>query len=208
MSKNINYVPKRMVKEYKKDMHDYLLIVQENLKESGKPYFSVGIVGSAKRNLILRRGHEIYDVDFQLLCTNKDVNANYREDIYDELRRVIPRNWSLSQSTSTIFCTKPNEKEFDIALIKKVKDNEFHISKLDKEDSNSNKYIWNKLRDSSDLYEKRRKINGNEQWSYLRSQYKTLRVNQWDDSSENKKPSFALFSEAVNNTYNKFYGNN
>ena len=60
MSKNINYVPKRKVKEYKKDMHAYLLMVQNNLKESGKPYFDVGIVGSAKRNLILRRGNEIY----------------------------------------------------------------------------------------------------------------------------------------------------
>ena len=208
MSKNINYVPKRKVKEYKKDMHACLLMVQNNLKESGKPYFSVGIVGSAKRNLILRRGKEIYDVDFQLLCSNNDVNANYREDIYDELKKVIPSNWSLSQSTSTIFCTEPNKKEFDIALIKKVNDDEFHISKLDKEDPNSNKYIWNELPDSSDLYKKRRKIKGNEQWSYLRMEYKKLRIEQWDNSSENKKPSFALFSEAVNNTYNKFYGNN
>jgi len=208
MSNNIEYVPKKEVKEYKREMYDYLCQASKNLKEKEKTGFNVGIVGSAKRNLVLRRGEEIYDVDFQLILHRNNQGPEYREDIYEELREIIPEHWSLSQSTSTIFCTEQNNKEFDIALIKKMNNDNFQISKLDKKNEDGDKYIWNIMRDTKDIYKKRNEIKGIEEWEYLRDEYKQLRENEWDKNRDEKKPSYSLFSEAINNTYNHFHNQN
>ena len=207
MSNEIIYVKKKEVKVYKKEMQDALVSVSTTLKKDGYSGFSVGLVGSAKRNLVLVRGDSIYDVDFQCFISNK-VDANCREKIFDELKIILKEDdgWSHSQSTSVITSTKNDEKSFDIALMTKNDDGSL-ISVLNKTDK-KDIWIWNQLPNSDKHAAKRKAIVGNNMWTYLRSNYKTLRSNQWDNDEEDKKPSYALFNESVNNTWEHFKDKN
>ena len=208
MAEEVKYVPKREVKEYKKEMQDFLMQISKKFKEEGLYYFNVGLVGSAKRNLVLRRGNSVYDVDFQLFLINNSVDADYRENIFDKIqekKNSLEGSWKIENSHSVITIRKVDDngtvlKSFDVVLTRK--NNGVEKAVLDK---NKNQYIWNQVSWSEKHYYKRNQIKGHKQWSYLRDQYKNLRENEWDKSKEDKKPSISLFVEAVNNTYEKFH---
>ena len=208
MAQEIKYVPKREVKEYKKEMQDFLIQISKKFKEEGLYYFNVGLVGSAKRNLVLRKGDSVYDVDFQLFLINNSVDADYRENIFDKIqekKNSLEGSWKIENSHSVITIRKVDDngtvsKSFDVVLTRK--NNGIEKAVLDK---NKNQYIWNQVSWSEKHYYKRNKIKGHQQWTYLRNQYKNLRENEWDKSKEDKKPSISLFVEAVNNTYEKFH---
>lgn len=205
MSKEISYVSKKEVKEYKKEMQDALIGISGKLRSKESSGFSVGLVGSAKRNLVLVKGNSIYDVDFQCFI-QKSVEANFREKIYEELKIVLNEDdgWSHKNSTSVITSVKGDEKSFDTALVS-VDDEGSKIAKLVKGKGNKNDvWTWNQLPKSIDHSSKRKSIKGSEQWTFLRNDYKTIRTNQWDETKKNKKTSYALFNESVNNTFENF----
>ncbi len=193
-------------------MQDFLVQVsrelKKELKEEGLYHFNVGLVGSAQRNLVLRKGDSVYDVDFQLFLINNLVGANYRENIFDKIqekKNSLEGSWKTENSHSVITIRKVDNngnvlKSFDLALIRK--NNGVEKAVLDK---SNNEYIWNQVSWSEKHYCKRNKIKGSEEWSYLRDQYKNLRESEWDKSKKDKKPSISLFVEAVNNTYEKFH---
>ena len=208
MAQEVKYVPRSEVKKYKKEMQDFLMQISRELKEEGFYYFDVGLVGSAKRNLVLRKGDSVYDVDFQLFLINNLVDANYRKNIFDKIqekKNSLKSSWKIENSHSVITIRKVNNngnilKSFDVVLTRKNSSIEKAV--LDK---NKNQYIWNQVSWSEKHYYKWNKIKGSEEWTYLRDQYKKLRESEWDKSKEDKKPSISLFVEAVNNTYEKFH---
>ena len=203
MSKELKYVAKKEVKEYKKEMQEALASVSTKLRCNGDTGFSAGLVGSAKRNLVLVKGESNYDVDYQCFISNK-VEPNYRERIFEELKIILKEEdgWTHSQSTSVITSVKNDEKSFDVALVTKKETGNL-ISILDKTNQ-VDKWIWNELPESDEHSAKRKTIVGNDMWTHLRNEYKTLRGNQWDNQKESKTPSYALFNQAVNNTCNHF----
>ena len=134
MSKELVYVAKKEVKEYKKEMQEALASISTTLRNNGETGFSAGLVGSAKRNLILVKGESNYDVDYQCFISNK-VDPDYREKIFEELKIILKEGdgWTHSQSTSVITSIKNDEKSFDIALVTKKETGNL-ISILDKTD--------------------------------------------------------------------------
>ncbi len=201
--KEIKYVPKSEVKDYKKEFIEALNNTKEILKERDGVYFSVGIVGSAKRNLVLRRGSEIYDVDIQLNTYNEEIDAGYREEIRTTLKDQLSDEWKLNNSTSVITAILPDEKSFDIALIKVKYDGERKMAKLDKNANNSNKdeWIWNPVKNSTNIFAKRKTLKGTD-WVSVRDEYKKLKAIEWDKDKSIRKPSYALYVETINNVYN------
>ena len=204
----IKYVPKKEVKIYKKDIHELLNDIKSKLVSDGQPSFNVGIVGSAKRNLILQRGSSPYDVDFQLYLSNEEVDASYRRDIIEKLRSSTNETWVFESKSSVITGRQYediNKKEqissFDIALIKgKTDETKMRAQWIEKD----KKFVWNETNNSATVFIRRKDIIGNEMWIYLRKQYLDLREAQWNKDKNDKKPSYSLYVEAINNTYEHF----
>lgn len=204
--KNIEYVPRGEVKIYKKDMHELLNDVRMSLVDDGHPNFNVGIVGSGKRNLVLKKGDSLYDVDFQLYLSNDEAESDYRDDVLSKLRELSDDTWVFENKSSVIAGRQYETKEknnqissFDIALIKGKHDEPKMRSQWIKKEK---RFVWNETKDSATIFERRKSIVGNEMWTYLRGQYKDMREEQWD--SEDKKPSYSLYVESINNTYEHF----
>lgn len=203
--KELQYVPKAEVKEYKQEMDIALQNVLNKLMNENFPGFQISLVGSTKRNLVLTKGKSNYDVDYKLILFKQgETKASYRNEIFMRLSEELNNNWKIYNSKSVITAKKfkgnVEVKSFDIALADHV-GGEVYISKLDK---NSNNYIWNKIASSEEHVQKLGLIK-EEMWDFLREEYKHLKSIEWDKPVATKKSSNSVFVEAVNNTYNHFY---
>lgn len=203
--KELKYVSKNIVKEYKFEMDQALNNVLNRLIDQGYNGFQISLVGSAKRNLVLTKGESNFDVDYKLiLFTSGNTKPEYREKIRKELENELGKKWRTYNSTSVItvkkFSNQVEEKSFDIALADHV-NGEVLLSKYDKSNNN---FIWNKIANSEEHVEKLGMIR-EEMWEFLREEYKHLKSIEWDKPIATKKTSNSLFVEAVSNTYNHFY---
>lgn len=208
----IEYVNKKEVQEYKLEMQTALIKCARELTKAKLPSFAQGIVGSAKRNLVLKNKSnpkEVYDVDYQLTCHKKETNANHREVIRKRLLNILNKdkkaNWKIENSTSVLTAKKYNLnnellKSFDLALIKMNKEKSKVRSTFNKKE---NKYIWNEIKDSKDLSQKIKRVEGPQDWQSLRNKYKNYREEQWNTEKDNKKPSISIFVQVVNEVINE-----
>lgn len=194
------YVSKSEVRELMQTFEDILFYVRKDAKSEGIT-FTCNLVGSAKRNLVVRHPTKGIDCDYQLfLQSNKnDLDA---EEIKDVFRKSFdkhrPQGFSCCEDSTSALTMKMKDTKhsrivcsFDIVIMRNINETPEIIRK-----NTNGEYVWNKLRFMSNFQERFSLISEIEMWDELRERYYKKKIRQMN--GENDKKSFQLLNEAVN----------
>jgi len=190
----MEYVTKKELAPYKQQFNEAI----EFIKEKVDYKYQYRLVGSAKRNLVLRHHNKGFDLDYQIIFNQSIKGQDYKaikQDFMDAFNLFFKeRGYKYAEdSTSAITIKKIGENEihdgYDITLLSPESDGLHIIRYIDVEKTK----MGLELIKQSFFYQKKySEIKGTEQWSKLREIYKTKKEN----NKEGKK-SFSLLSEAV-----------
>jgi len=193
--------------ETKVNRQEFKKIFDKLTKKLGNDWsISYRLVGSAKRNLVLV-GNEGYDLDYHIYLqkspnlSDKEIKLKFKSEL-DNI--VQTYNLTLCEDSTHVLTTKKLEDKkliyaYDVAIMRKNKKDEYLILKNEKIDNNGNgPYHFVEVPKASDFANKYNSISGTDQWKELRSIYKTKKESQQGLNKDNRKHSFSLLIEAVN----------
>ena len=208
---NCEFVTKKEIKEYREIMRKIFPKIQKKVKEKYGKSFSYMMVGSAKRNLVVQKGKDSWDIDYQIqLLSPKfdEINAGELKTYISEMFQKYMPEYSSTMSTSVI-TIHPKHKDkqhpdvsFDIAIIKNnKKTGDKEILRGKKVDENSKDNIkWELLGDSKKLYEKRYKIKGSEKWKIFRNKFRKLKCDNIEKEKDKQIPTFSIYLISIKET--------
>ena len=205
------FVSKNELKPHKDLFEKAFRKVQIDAREHGLT-FTQHLVGSAKRNMVVRHHNKGFDCDYQLFLqkNKKNLSARQIKELLMKLfDKYIPNTFHYCEdSTSSITIPKVNQNQskvefsYDIVILKDV-DSIPQILRVNKQ-GNSKNYQWVELPDMRGFYEKFNLINGNEMWEELKTRYYKKKMDKINGVKYHDKKSFQLLHEAVNETLQKF----
>ena len=209
------YISKSKLKQQKKDFLNWISKVQKEIKKEHKIHFSYNPIGSGKRNLVIKQCNKNYfDLDYQIVITkipksmDLDKDAKDIKNIFKEtFDKYKPSDFSCCEDSTQALTTKNNVKGFGYdVIITSYKKNDFYIlyNKKNTNNANNNDYYWAIRSEMKEYKNKYNKIKGPEMWNYLRDIYESKRHKHKDDVELNKKKSFQILNEAVNETLDHF----
>ena len=203
------YVSKNEIRPYKELFAGLIKKVRTDLKKVGIT-FTCNLVGSAKRNLVVRHHNKGFDCDYQIFIQKNKKNYDatiIKSEFMDCFNKHIPQNYSkCKDSTSSITIKKNDNKNdkiefsFDVVILKNYNDNVL-IIRQDKENP-SEKYFWNPLPEMTKHKERFALIQGNEMWNALRKTFYKKKMDQIKGKTDKK--SFQLLNESVNEVLKLF----
>lgn len=196
------YVPKREYKKNIKEITDNLNKVRKIFKR--KITFENDLIGSGKTRLVtkLEKDEFGYDYDYNLYIQKqpKDINL-LRVDFLDAFKQVFvdTKKYKITEKKRVIVVDVKDrdtgKKIYSCDFAIAIKDNNGFVKVLVK---NGNEYVWNQVQLSKEMNNKVKSIRKTNGWKSVRDEYLKLKNNQID-----KKTSFDLYVEAVNNVYNQ-----
>lgn len=212
------YVKKSEYTPVRKELEQVINHLQNEMRKSYGLIFQFHLVGSGKRHIITRikGGNKGYDFDYNLILTPPENGYRYiakviKQEFMDALKIALkgtkysfPKD---STSSITIKVVDKNGKKIehscDFAII--------YYGENDGDDGYF--YLRNNKRQqgyqfvfrTSNFYldEKVQEIIADDGWPYIKEEYLLLKNNNY--RNKHRKPSFALYAEAVNNVYNQMY---
>lgn len=209
------YITKKELKEPKKILNDWILRVQKAIKKEYKITFSFNLIGSGKRNLVIKScNSNWFDLDCQLVIRKMPKEFNLKSNakkVKDIFRRAFDKekldDFSYCED-STQALTSKNERgkySFDIILTYYEKD-ELFILRNDKNSNNANSkdYKWAQKGDMKKFHENYKKISGSDMWNYLRKLYINKRHSYKNNIDSSRKKSYQILNESINETLNHF----
>lgn len=210
------YVKKSKYTPIRKELE---LIIKRTQIEMRKNYgltFQFHLIGSGKRHVITRikGGNSGYDFDYNLILSPPSNGYCYdariiKQNFMTALNTILQRTkYSFSKdSTSSITIKKvdKNKKQIrhrcDFAIIyygSNGSNNGYYYLRNNKAQE-SYQFIFRSL--SSYIDKKAHDIIKDNGWPYIKEEYLLLK----NINEKNKKHSFSLYAEAVNNVYNQMY---
>ena len=207
---NYEYVSKSEVRPYEKLFEAVFREIQKELKKKNGLTFSLALVGSAKRNLVVRHHNKGFDCDYQLyLQRNKQALSaeEVKKLLIKKFDEKMPDEFDYCEdSTSSITIkrkiTKQSRIEFsyDIVIMDLYEDASYILRK-----NGSGQYVWNQLPDFTSFEDDYRQIEGADMWENLRQCYYDKRIAKNNGSPKYKdKKSFQLLHQAVKETLSRF----
>lgn len=202
----MEYLSKNATKVNRQEFKKIFDKLSKNLGDSWS--INYRLVGSAKRNLVLV-GNEGYDLDYHIYLqkspslTDHDIKVKFKTEL-DNIMKTF--NLTPCEDSTHVLTTKKLDGTkliyaYDVALMRKNKNDEYLILKNEKTDNNGNgPYHFVEVPKASDFANKYNSISGAEQWKKLRSIYKGKKESQQNLSKDLRKHSFSLLIEAVNET--------
>lgn len=206
-----DFVSKKYCKEPRKTLLDWIYDVQKYLKKK-QITFQYEAMGSAKRNMVIRKCNEDYfDLDYRLILQNvPEELENECKELKNLFRNAFDNNkpdgFKNCEDSTQSLTIKNDESTYgyDITIFKKKKGKMYILyNKKNTNDANNNDYQWEVRSDMSKYHERYKKIKGSDMWNYLRNTYKEKRHDHKDDQ-EPKKAAYQLFNEAVVDTLKHF----
>ena len=199
------YVPKEEVRPLRKQFHEWMLSIHDEIRDSGVS-FTYMLVGSAKRNLVVRHHNKGFDCDYQIKIT-RNVNSLEAKELKDlfrnSLNKVVKKNGysDCENSTSSLTIKMKGdqsniEHSYDIVILTQDKEG-VKILRYHKRPDGKGSYVFELLPDMSRARENFQRINGKKMWDKLRDIYYEKKMNELSNSRTGKK-SFQLLNEAVN----------
>lgn len=199
------WVSKREARPYKKIMDECMNDIRKNIKKNGIT-FEYFLVGSSKRNLIVRHHNKGFDCDYQihvrknLNCLNPDKYIKlFEKQISSFLKK---KEYSYESSTSALTYKNKDTKKskiihsFDIVFIKEV-ENSFEIAR------HHDNGVWRfeQLPASENHKTKLEEINSTRHFPDLKKEY--LKEKQENEKLEKwqRKKSFKIFIDSVNEVF-------
>ncbi len=207
MSENREYVKKAEVKPWRAMFHEWMEIIRSEIKEKGITY-EYHLVGSSRRNLVIRHHNKGFDCDYQLMImhnSKQKEGKDIKESFMHTLDKVVTNDGfkNCKDSTSSIeieMVDSDNSKiiaKYDIAILV-VKSDQMEILRHYK--TKPEVWTFEILADMTKAHERYKKIVGNQMWRYLRDVYYDKKT---ANKEENKK-SFQILNEAVVDTLKHF----
>ena len=207
---NYEYVSKDEVRPYEELFEEVFREIQKELKKKNGLTFSFALVGSAKRNLVVRHHNKGFDCDYQLY-----LQRNKQELSAEEIKKLLIRKFDekmpnefdyCEDSTSSITIKKKITKQskiefsYDIVIMDLYEDASYILRK-----NRSGQYVWNQLPDFTSFEDDYRQIEGADMWEDLRQCYYDKKIAKNNGSPKYKdKKSFQLLHQAVKETLSRF----
>jgi len=173
--------------------------------------FLMKLVGSAKRNLVVRHHNKGFDCDYQIFLQKNKNNMSAKEikllliKLFDKYMPDDYENCEDSTSAITIkkkSSTKKSSIEFsyDVAIMRERK--KYDTPEIIRRSENN--YCWNFLSDMVDFGYHYGLISGQEMWNDLRERYYDKIINERQKNESVRRKSFQLLHEATNETLDCF----
>ena len=207
---NYEYVSKNEVRPYKELFEEVFREIQKEIKKKNGLTFSFALVGSAKRNLVVRHHNKGFDCDYQLY-----LQKNKQELSAGEIKKLLIKKFDekmpiefdyCEDSTSSITIKKKITKQskiefsYDIVIMGLYEDESYILRK-----NGSGQYVWNQLPDFTSFEDDYRQIEGADMWEDLRQCYYDKKIAKNNGSPKYKdKKSFQLLHQAVKETLSRF----
>lgn len=207
---NYEYVSKNEVRPYEELFEEVFREIQKELKNKNGLTFSFALVGSAKRNLVVRHHNKGFDCDYQLY-----LQRNKQELSAEEIKKLLIKKFDekmpnefdyCEDSTSSITIKKKITKQskiefsYDIVIMDLYEDASYILRK-----NGSGQYVWNQLPDFTSFEDDYRQIEGADMWEDLRQCYYDKKIAKNNGSPKYKdKKSFQLLHQAVKETLSRF----
>jgi hypothetical protein len=207
---NYEYVSKDEVRPYEELFEEVFREIQKELKKKNGLTFSFALVGSAKRNLVVRHHNKGFDCDYQLyLQRNKQALSaeEVKKLLIKKFDEKMPDEYDYCEdSTSSITIKKKITKQskiefsYDIIIMDLYEDASYILRK-----NGSGQYVWNQLPDFTSFEDDYRQIEGADMWEDLRQCYYDKKIAKNNGSPKYKdKKSFQLLHQAVKETLSRF----
>lgn len=204
------YVPKEEVRPLRKQFHEWMRSIHDQVKDSGIS-FTYMLVGSAKRNLVVRHYNKGFDCDYQIKIT-RNVNSLGAKELKDIFRNALnkvanKKGYSdCENSTSSLTIKKKGNKSdiihsYDIVILIQDEDG-LKILRYHKPPDGDGSYVFELLPDMTGARENFSRISGKSKWDKLRDIYYEKKMRELTDNRTGKK-SFQLLNEAVNEVLQK-----
>ena len=207
---NYEYVSKDEVRPYEELFEEVFREIQKELRKKNGLTFSFALVGSAKRNLVVRHHNKGFDCDYQLY-----LQRNKQELSAEEIKKLLIKKFDekmpnefdyCEDSTSSITIKKKITKQskiefsYDIIIMDLYEDASYILRK-----NGSGQYVWNQLPDFTSFEDDYRQIEGADMWEDLRQCYYDKKIAKNNGSPKYKdKKSFQLLHQAVKETLSRF----
>lgn len=179
----------------------------------------IELIGSGAKNLVTQNENEPFDLDYNLIINSFsqdfDINSpnnlkQLKDTIRSKLNRILGDTYfkdaqdSTSVLTARLFFTDdPKKKEFsfDIAILTKSKNGNY--CRLIHEKSSCDRFFWNEVPRSNDVYEKAEELKECGWWQDVRKTYLKLK-NMYLKRNNYNHPSYIVYVEAINQIYAEF----
>lgn len=206
----IGYVSKNDTKPYRRFFDNWIRKIRPLIRREGLT-FSFKLVGSAKRNLVIKLPNEGFDCDYQIFLYKNKENLKPRQ-IKDIFRREFDavakadgfKNCEDSTSALTIKLVDNAKSQlrfsYDVVILQE-RNGETEILRK-RSENNKNEYVFELLRDMTNNRRNYKKIQGIEEWRFLRKIYYEKRMQALKTNDTRK--SFEILNEAVNETLTHF----
>lgn len=193
------------------DLNKWCMNILHDVQKEVSDYFTfdIRLIGSGDKRLVTQNAEESFDLDYNIIL-QKDKkglldNPKQIKDIFiarfnKVLNRYIDNCYHTSDSTSVITIKNIQKGKllfsFDVAIIVEGNDGYFYRLTNDK---NFNRYIWNRVKNSADYFEKFQRIKEEGLWLKFKNRY--LELKNWHLSRQDGVKSFSIFLETLNEVY-------
>lgn len=198
------YANQKDVKKLEKWCTEILHAVQDEVRD----YFTFDfrLIGSGDKRLVTQNSEESFDLDYNiilqkdkkgLLDNPKQIKEIFVARFNKVLKQYVAKYSHVCDSTSVITakiildnCLKFS---FDVAIIVEGDDGYFYRLINDK---NTGRYIWNRIKQSENYFERFKAVKENGDWMNFKRRYlelKNMHLRRHDDIK-----SFSVFLETLN----------
>lgn len=198
----MEYVSKKEVKPWRVMFHKWMKNIRQKVKEKGIT-FTYRLVGSAKRNLVIRHHNRGFDCDYQIFI-QRNSKALYPKEIKLLFKSVIDEVCVVDcfepceNSTSSLTIKMVDKAQskvrvgYDVVILQET-DEGLKILRCQNKGTKKESFDFELLPDMTNMSTKLAKIKGKNQWNKLRELYYNKKINY-----NGEKKSFQLLNEAIN----------
>lgn len=198
----MEYVSKKEVKPWRAMFHKWMKNIRTKLKEKGIT-FTYRLVGSAKRNLVIRHHNKGFDCDYQIFIQRNNNNLSPKDikllfkSVMDEV--CVADSFETCENSTSSLTIKMVDKAqskvrvgYDVVILQET-DEGLKILRCQNKGTKKESFVFELLPDMTNMSAKLAKIKGKKQCDKLRERYYNKKTNY-----NGEKKSFQLLNEAIN----------
>jgi len=178
--------------------------------------FDFRLIGSGGKHLVTYNEGQPFDLDYNIII-QKDKHSLHgkpaiiKEKFIEAFKAVFSKTitgfnadeyFKINNSTSVITIKYISygslEFSFDVAIMQENENGYLEKIIFDKK---NNVFIWNKVKQSDNLYDKAVQVKQNYDWNKVRNRYLELKNKSLSNQDDTK--SFSIFVQVINEFYNK-----
>ena len=201
------FAEQKAVTELNKWCREILYDVQKEVAEYFT--FDIRLIGSGDKRLVTQNSDESFDLDYNIILQKdkkgllddpRQIKNIFISSFNKVLKKYVNGYAHTSDSTSVvtvkIIQNKTIKFSFDVAIIVEGNDGYFYRLTNDKI---SGRYIWNRVKNSANYFEKYQKIK--EKGLFLKFKQRYLDLKNMHLSRQDGVKSFSIFLETLNEVY-------